>query len=453
MANVSTKKRVLEEDEDSITFTSDDEEIPLVKRFKASAAKKGAKGVKASSLKKKIQYPKRKLVGQEDGYKAWQVGETMWVTEPPNVQNSAKVVAFDIDSTIVVPKSLKKTGKPNKFPQNRKDWTWWNAKVPRKLQELHAKGVRVVFFTNQAGIVKKKTKPSEIYGKAMDLSKAAKIPITTFIAGSKDRWRKPQTDMWDYFVQEFNGGIEDKSLCAYVGDAGGRPKDWRKGIKRDFSCSDRKFAVNLGVRFYTPDTYFLGLKPYPKFEWRSVNPITFCNAQKKKSLYEGATPNFPLEKGKLDVIIMVGYPAAGKTTYCKKYMVKPYNYAWLNRDTLKTPAKCKKFLKQSLAEGKNVVVDQTNPSKKKRAEYIEIAKQFRANVRCFWIQLEKEEAEHLNAYRFKLGGIRVPTIAYNIFRKNLEPPTKAEGFAEVVKVNLIPDFPDSGKEKLFMQFA
>jgi len=373
--------------------------------------------------------------------------------EPPNALHSAKVLGFDIDSTIVVPKSLNKKGKPNKFPQNRQDWKWWDPRVPRKLQEIHAKGIRVVFFTNQAGIVRKKTNPADIYGKAMDLSKAAKIPITTLIAGAKDMWRKPQTNMWDYFAQEFNGGMEDKAMCAYVGDAGGRPKDWRVGAKRDFSCSDRKFAYNLGLRFYTPDTYFLGLKPYLKFEWRGINPVTFCNAQKKKSLYVGAPPNFPLEKGKLDVILMVGYPGAGKTTYCKKYMVKPHNYAWVNRDTLKTPAKCKKFVKQALAQGESVVVDNTHPTKKRRAEYIAIAKEFGANIRCFWIQLEKEEAEHMNGYRFRLGGMRVPIIAYNVFRKNFEPPTKAEGFADVVKVNFIPDFADAEKEKLFMQFA
>jgi len=453
MSSIPRKKRSLEEDEEPIQFSSDDEDIPLIKRFKAGVARKTAMSVKESNLKKKVQYPQRKLVGEEDGYKAWKIGDTFWVMEPPNAVNSAKVVGFDIDSTIVVPKSLKKNGKPNKFPQDRKDWKWWDPRVPRKLREIHAKGVRVVFFTNQAGIVKKKTKPEEIWGKAMDLSKAAEIPITTLIAGSKDKWRKPHTDMWDYFSQELNGGLEDKSLCAYVGDAAGRPKDWRKGAKRDFSCSDRKFAANLRVRFYTPETYFLGLKPYTKFEWRTINPVTFFNAQEKKSLYDGATPKFPLQEGKLDVILMVGYPGAGKTTYCKKYMVKPYDYAWLNRDTLKTPARCLKFLKESLAQGRNVVIDNTNPTKKKRAEYIAIAKKFGANIRCFWVQLEKEEAEHMNAYRFKLGGERVPTIAYNIFRKNFEAPTKSEGFAAVVKVNFIPEFPDVEKKNLFLQFV
>ena len=36
----------------------------------------------------------------------------------------------------------------------------------------------------------------------------------------------------------------------YVGDAAGRAKDWAPGKPKDFSCSDRKFGVNLGVSKY-----------------------------------------------------------------------------------------------------------------------------------------------------------------------------------------------------------
>jgi len=447
------EKRALEEDEESVSFTSDDEDIPLAKRFKAAkAASKSTISPKSSPKKKKVQYSARKLVAQEDGYKAWQVGGTFWVMEPPNVRHSKKVVGFDIDSTIVVPKSFNAKGKPNKFPQNRQDWKWWHRQVPTKLKEIHKMGARVVFFTNQAGIAKKKTKPSEIYGKVMDLSKVLKIPITGMIAGAKDHWRKPRTSMWDYFVQELNGGLMDKDVCAYVGDAAGRPKDWRAGAKRDFSCSDRKFAFNSGLRFYTPDTYFLRMKPCAHFEWRSMNPLTFYNAQRKKSLYEGNIPKIPLEKGKLDIIVMMGYPASGKSTFSKKYLVGPHNYEWVNRDTLKTPAKCLKFMKQSLAQGKNVVLDNLHSKKKSRAEYFKIAKQFGANIRCFWIQMEKEEALHVNAYRYKTGGPRIPGVAYNVYRKYFEPPSKAEGFAEVVKVNFLPEFPDKEKEKLFMEY-
>ena len=39
------------------------------------------------------------------------------------------------------------------------------------------------------------------------------------------------------------------------------------------------------------------------------------------------------------MIIMVGPPASGKSTFSRRYL-KPHGYEIVNRDTLKTPAKC-----------------------------------------------------------------------------------------------------------------
>lgn len=41
-------------------------------------------------------------------------------------------------------------------------------------------------------------------------------------------------------VKDYNEGIiPEMKDCIYVGDAAGRPKDWKEGKKKDFSCSDR----------------------------------------------------------------------------------------------------------------------------------------------------------------------------------------------------------------------
>ncbi len=63
----------------------------------------------------------------------------------------------------------------------------------------------------------------------------------------------------------------DISKCLYVGDAAGRQKDWKKGAKKDFSCSDRAFAINVGVTFKTPEEFFFDEAPAP-FEWDSSDP-------------------------------------------------------------------------------------------------------------------------------------------------------------------------------------
>jgi bifunctional polynucleotide phosphatase/kinase len=40
----------------------------------------------------------------------------------------------------------------------------------------------------------------------------------------------------------------------YVGDAAGRPGN--KFRARDHSCDDRKFALNAGLQFLTPEMFF-----------------------------------------------------------------------------------------------------------------------------------------------------------------------------------------------------
>ena len=47
----------------------------------------------------------------------------------------------------------------------------------------------------------------------------------------------------------------------------------------------------------------------------------------------------------------------------------PQGYVWVNRDTLKTAAKCLKVAREALADGKSVVIDNTNPSGVARQEY------------------------------------------------------------------------------------
>jgi len=83
------------------------------------------------------------------------------------------------------------------------------------------------------------------------------------------------------------------------------------------------------------------------------------------------------------MLILVGPPAAGKSTFCNRYLV-PNGYERINMDTLKTKAKCKAAAKKALDSGKSVVIDNTNPSEEARSLYIEMAKVKNVPCRCFF---------------------------------------------------------------------
>lgn len=101
----------------------------------------------------------------------------------------------------------------------------------------------------------------------------------------------------------------------YVGDAAGRGENWKEGIAADFSDTDRKFALNIGVNFYTPEEYFL----HERKAGFTISYYDFTN------LNTGIANSNVFGSRKLEIIIFVGPPSVGKTTFFKKVLEK-YNY-------------------------------------------------------------------------------------------------------------------------------
>jgi bifunctional polynucleotide phosphatase/kinase len=389
---------------------------------------------------------------QEEGDKQWEEKAisngpaTLFVLVDSRLKGSSKIAAFDMDDTLIRPKSKAK------FPKSRADWQWCGEYIPKKLKSLYEDGFKIVIFTNQAGISKGHTRKADIKGKIEDLSTRLQIPLQAFIASADDGWRKPSSRMWDLFVREYNGGVEvDREVSFYCGDAAGRPKAWdgNSKTKKDFSCSDRKFARNIGLPFVTPEQLFLGEKREAPFDWDGIDPSTI-----PKDL-ELCTGDKAITSKDQELILFVGFPASGKSTFAKRYLV-PNGYVHINQDTLKTKQKCFKAVEEALAAGKSVVVDNTNPGPDIREEYIEIAKEKGVPVRCFWFQTPLELAKHLNMYRELITNgdhEHVSRIAYAVYKKNFKEPKTSEGFTEVKKINFVPHFENKEAEHQFYQFT
>lgn len=354
-----------------------------------------------------------------------------------------KVAGFDIDFTVI------KTASGRRFATGSKDWEWWDDSVPGKLKALDKDGYRVIFFTNQAGIEKLKVTIEEITVKIENIIKELGIPIYAFVCTGENQYRKPSTFMWDLFEKKYNQGVKvDRSGSVYVGDAAGRAKEWAPGKPKDFSCSDRKFAANLGVKFETPEEFFLGESPV-KFDWMSIDPSGALKSEDdsvKKREYHSKSP---------EMVVMVGCPASGKSTFRKRYL-ESHGYVAVNRDTMGTMQKCVKAATEALKGGKSVVADNTNPSASARKDFIDTAKKQGVPCRCFVMNTPVEIAHHLNYVRQTQtdGKVRrIPDVGYNMYKKNFEPPSMAEGFSEIVNIDFVPTF-DSEKDKdIFKQWT
>ncbi|XP_031760697.1 bifunctional polynucleotide phosphatase/kinase isoform X2 [Xenopus tropicalis] len=377
---------------------------------------------------------------------SWEEHGKLLLFNKKGVQASSKIAGFDIDGTIITTKSGRV------FPVNADDWKILYPEVPRKLKELLANGYKVIFITNQMGISRGKLKPEVFKAKVEAILDHLGIPVQVFVATGMGIYRKPVTGMWDHLCNKANDGIEvKKEDCLYVGDAAGRPANWAPDRKKkDFSCSDRLFALNIGIKFFTPEEFFLGWKKaafnFPVFDPRTINP--------SGQLYE--PPSASLVSPSPEVVVAVGFPGAGKSTFFKEHMI-PKGYECANRDTLGTWQKCVAACEAALKRGKSIVIDNTNPDLESRSRYIDCAKKAGVPARCFLFTATIEEAKHNNRFREMTytgkGHVSVNDMVINSYRTKFVEPSASEGFSEILKIHFVPIFKDPELQALHQQFS
>ncbi|KAK4693241.1 bifunctional polynucleotide phosphatase/kinase, partial [Lecanoromycetidae sp. Uapishka_2] len=237
------------------------------------------------------------------------------------------------DSTLI------HTSSGNVFAKDASDWKWWHLSVPSTLKQLYADGYAIVILTNQ-GSVSLRNDPKTVKADQKSLTafktKVTAVfshfdfPIALLAATARDRYRKPRTGMWDEFFEDLDldvGDGPDLESSIFVGDAGGRAA--RNEMKADHSCCDRDLAINIGIKFKTPEEFFLHEAPMPFT--RTFEPSAFLNA----TSITDATPIAIEKKNSLDIVLMCGSPGAGKSTFFWKKLA-PLGYERINQDILKT---------------------------------------------------------------------------------------------------------------------
>nr|XP_023418950.1 bifunctional polynucleotide phosphatase/kinase isoform X2 [Cavia porcellus] len=340
-------------------------------------------------------------------FPGWENLEKLLVFETPGLKSRGKVAAFDLDGTLITTRSGKV------FPTGPSDWRILYPEVPRRLQQLDTEGYKVLVATH-AGMC-----------------------------------RKPLTGMWEHLQERANEGVHiSLSDSIFVGDAAGRPADWAPGRKKkDFSCADRLFALNLGLPFATPEEFFLKW-PVARFELPAFDPRTVsCTG-----------PLFLPETSTLlhvdpEVVVAVGFPGAGKSTFLQEHLVSA-GYVHVNRDTLGSWQRCVSKCEATLKQRKRVVIDNTNPDAASRARYIQCARDAGVPCRCFLFTATLEQARHNNRFRELTGSSHAPVSDVVMFgyRKQFEAPALSEGFSEILQIPFRLQL-EPRLERLYRQFS
>ncbi|XP_050422103.1 uncharacterized protein F21D5.5 [Adelges cooleyi] len=370
---------------------------------------------------------------------------TLLVYNSDDLVHKSKVAAFDLDGTIIVTQSGKV------FPTDCTDWKINFPEVTKTIRQLADDGYKIVIFTNQGGIGTLKVNEKMFRTKVENIVDVIKTPVQVFVSTTSDIFRKPTTGMWNIFVSEFNGEIPiDMQASFYCGDAAGRPARVvnNKHTKKDHSCCDRLFAMNVGLKFYTPEEYFWK-RSAEQYDMPLFNPkdimanVKYSDKQHKF---------FSTHK---EIILMVGCPGSGKSYFASNTLATHDCVKIINRDTLGSWQKCLNDARKSLEiSNLSVVIDNTNPDRESRKRFIDLAKSLDIPCRVFEMNTSKEHAKHNNKFRELTDKKhqKVSDVVINMYFAKYEAPSKEEGVKEIVKINFVPHFKNPEHEKLYKMY-
>ena len=141
----------------------------------------------------------------------------------------------------------------------------------------------------------------------------------------------------------------------------------------------------------------------------------------------------------LECVILIGLPGAGKSSLYREKFASTHVH--VSKDLLpnapKREDRQRGLIEETLASGKSVVVDNTNPTIAERAALITIARGHGACVIGYFFDVNTRTAVARNAERTGRG--KVPNVAIFTAAKRLQRPSLAEGFDQLFRVEITKD--------------
>ena len=362
-----------------------------------------------------------------------------------SLKKDNKLASFDLDHTLIKPKDNRV------HPKSIDDFELLYNNTIEKIKELNKQKYNIVIFSNQSDLlsIEKQEKKKIVLGRIEQLVKLLGFEIDIFISTQKNIYRKPNLGMLNFFIEKTNIKLDYKNSF-YVGDAAGRLKT--KTNKKDFSCSDRMFALNANLKFYTPEEFFI--EDYKEDrKYICINKAETLFLKDEKLDLEIGTQEEKIKKiCKNNIIFLKGSPASGKSTLSDRLEKLGFNI--ISQDKLGTKAKVISEFKKLLKDINNkIVLDNTNGQKKYRESFTDILKKQNREYVLVNIDINKEQSFFLNNYRAKVKNIiALPDVVIHSYFKKLEKIDKEEGFKEVYQLQFLPKFKNVKEKELFYQY-
>jgi len=310
-----------------------------------------------------------------------------------NIKSKQKSACFDLDGTIITPKSNRK------FPIDENDWKFIDMKMVDIINQLS--DYNIIIFTNQSGL-DKKLGLEKFKQKIVQIKQFFNQDISVIIAFGNDYYRKPLTGMWD-LLQDYSIPLKN---TFYVGDAAGR--------KSDHSDSDLNFAHNIGIKFILPEVLIqkyekpnLVLSNFPDVKSSYIDIKKYVKIGKLK-----------IKQEQLELIILVGFPGSGKSTFALKYY---HNYTYINQDLDKTKEKIHEKIQNAIKNTKSIIIDNTNMDAISRKKYIDMVKKSDYIIKIIIFDIPINVCQHMMYYRTnKYHVFPINIVVYRTLNKKCE---------------------------------
>jgi predicted kinase len=131
------------------------------------------------------------------------------------------------------------------------------------------------------------------------------------------------------------------------------------------------------------------------------------------------------------VAVLIGLQASGKTTFWRRYLAQTHVH--VSKDDFPNARyrqrKQLRLIADALGAGRDVAVDNTNPSAAEWAPLIEVARAHGASVVGYWFPPDVAESVARNAAR--PPKTRVPDVGLYATLKALRRPAPADGFDQL----------------------